>query len=166
MRSSLSLPVRIHHCTSAFANLFIVPVPRLRVDKLSHSSNDPQAGQIVTLKPFITQPTKRADGRGCSIKLRDLVLCNQFPVTRGCWICWEGFEEDGSRAQSQGSIDNVSVPCNPADICHARENIAWMVIKHVLECRSGAKHIAPSGVHHSLGRSRRSRGVEEEHGVF
>lgn len=59
--------------------------------------------------------------------------------------------QNGRSPVQQGTISDVGVTCDPTNVCCAKVDVSWMVVKRVLEGSSSVEHIAPNGVQHSLG---------------
>jgi hypothetical protein len=88
--------------------MLIVPVPRLRVDRLSNAAQYPQAAQIVVFHVLSTVTTEQADGSRGGVELRELVLFDGLPVARRSRVDGCRFEDDGGDAVGERAIDNVA----------------------------------------------------------
>ncbi|RUP44289.1 hypothetical protein BC936DRAFT_149675 [Jimgerdemannia flammicorona] len=144
-RPSLCLPVGIDDCAMALADLFVIPLPRLRVDRLTDGSDDTQGGQIMALDPRVSKTTEGADGGGCGVELGDLVLRDDLPETG--WVGRGG-------AERERAVDDVRVARDPSDVSHAGEDIVLVVVEHVLDRRRGTKEVPACGVDNALGFAR------------
>jgi hypothetical protein len=88
--------------------MFIVPIPRFRVDRLPNRTEYTQAAQIMTLNVVFSLSTQQPDGSGSGIELGQFVLFNRFPIARGSWVYWRGFEDSRGHAVGEGSVDDVT----------------------------------------------------------
>ena len=89
--------------------MFIIPVPRLRVDRFADGPEDADAAEIVVLDVLRTEPAEETDGGRRGVKVRELVLVHRLPITRGRGIHGRRFEEGRGDAVAQGSVDDVAV---------------------------------------------------------
>lgn len=90
-------------------NVFIVPIPRFRVDWLSNTTENTQTAQIMTLNMLFSKSTQQPDGSGSRIELSQFVLFNRFPIARGSGVYGGGFEDSCGHAVGERSVDNVTV---------------------------------------------------------
>jgi hypothetical protein len=89
--------------------MFIVPIPRFRVNWLSNTTKNTQTAQIMTLNMLFSKSTQQSDGSGSGIELSQFVLFNRFPIARGSGIYGSGFEDSCGHAVGERSVDDVSV---------------------------------------------------------
>lgn len=89
--------------------MLVVPIPRLRVDRLAHAAKDAQGAEVVVLDMVRAEAAQEADGGGRGVELRDFVLGDGFPVARGRGVDGCGFEDGGGDAVGEGAVDDVSV---------------------------------------------------------
>ena len=89
--------------------MFIVPIPRLRVNRLSDTTKNPQTAQIVTLDMLLSMSAQQTDGSGSGIKVSELFVCDRFPITGGSRVYRRGFEDGRAHAICEGSVDDISV---------------------------------------------------------
>jgi hypothetical protein len=157
-------------------NVFIVPIPRFRVDGLSNSTKNTQTAQIMTLNMMFSKSTQQPDGSGSGIELSQFVLCNRFPIARGSGVYGGGLEDGRGYAVGEGSVDDVSVTrmknfylkkneClrvtrDPTHISHAGELVIRMNIEYIFDGQGSTQKISSCGVNHTLGLSGRSRGLK------
>ena len=88
--------------------------------------------------------------RRCGIELVDLMLCHYIPKTAKIWIGGNPFEHEGCSPVRQGSINDVGVAGNPANICRTPVHILFPILEYVLEGIGGVDHITGSGMDHTL----------------
>lgn len=101
-------PERIDNRTLSPANMVVVPMPRLRVDRLAHAAEHAQTAQIVILHVVLAQATKKTDGGGRGVELRDLVLVYGLPVSRRSRVHGRGFEDGRGYAIDERAIHDVT----------------------------------------------------------
>jgi hypothetical protein len=68
--SSLSLPVGIHNGALLLANVLVVPLPGLGVDRLSDGSDGAEGGEVVALDVLGTEATEETDGGRGGVELQ------------------------------------------------------------------------------------------------
>lgn len=115
---------------------------------------------------LITSPLQQSQGGRGDIELGHLVLLNHIPVAREVRVGWSTLEDDGCATQQQGSVYDVGVTSDPADITTAEVAVVIMDIKDIFSTDSSTQKVTGSGVHDTLGLAGRTRGIEEEEGVF
>mmetsp|Transcript_37253 Transcript_37253/g.99429 ORF Transcript_37253/g.99429 Transcript_37253/m.99429 type:complete len:338 (-) Transcript_37253:1076-2089(-) len=77
---SLRLPEGVDDGTPLVPDDVVVPAPSLRVDRLTHRSQDPQRGPVVLLDRLVTEAHERSDRGGRRVELRDLVPLDHVPI--------------------------------------------------------------------------------------
>ena len=70
------------------------------------------------------------------------------------------------RAVGERTVDDIRVAGNPTDISRAPIDVAVVIVEHSLMGQRGIDEIAAGGVHHTLGRTRRARGVEDKERIL
>ena len=179
MKKKKNSPKGIYNSTLLLTNVFIVPIPCFRVDRLSNSTKNAQAAQIMTLNMMCTLSTQQPDGSGSGIELSQFVLCNRFPIARGSGVYGRGFEDSRANAIGEGSVDDVSatrmvkltskekrqnqrlrVTRDPTHISHASELVIRMKIEYVFHGQGSTQKISCCSMNHTLGLSGRPRGLK------
>lgn len=89
------MPKRINDSALFPPNMLIVPIPRLRIDRLSNTSENPQTAQIVVLDVVRSKATEETDGGGCGVELGEFVFVDGLPVSGGGGVHWGGLKDDG-----------------------------------------------------------------------
>ena len=127
-----SLPPCIHNRHVTFADNVVIPVPRLRVDRLSDGAQKSEVRQIVLGHPVITLRHQGTDRCWGSVELVNLVFLTDLPEAARIGIGWHTFEHHSRRTIGQRAIDDIAVACDPPHISRTPEHIAIMVVECVL----------------------------------
>jgi len=77
--------------------------------------------------------TEETDGSRRRVKVSNLVLFNDLPVTGRGGVYGSGLEDGGCDAVGERTIDDVGMACDPADVGHAGEAVVGVNIKDVFE---------------------------------
>ena len=166
MAAGLGLPPGIDDGAAALADVFVIPVPGLGVDRLAHAAQQAQAGQVVLLDRLGALGHQRPDRGGRGIELGDLVLGADFPEAAGIGIGRHALEHHGGRAIGQRAIDDIAVARDPAHVRRAPEHVAVMIVEGVLMRHRGIDQIAAGGMDHPLGLAGRAGGIEDEQRIL
>ena len=150
MAAGFGLPERINNRAGALADMHVIPVPRLGVDRFPHRAQQFQTGKIVLFHPVRPLRHQRANGRGGGVELRHLMLGANLPEPPGIGECGHTFKHHGGGAIRQRAVNDIAVPGHPAHIGGAPEHIAIMVIKADLMRHRRVNQIPTAGVHHTL----------------
>ena len=161
-RARLGLPVRVHDRAPRLAHHLVIPSPRLGVDRLADRTEDANARTIVLGDVLVPSLHERAHRGGGGVELVHLVLLADGPAPPCVGVGGHALEHHRGGAFEQGSVDDVRVPRDPADIRRAPVHLPGFVIERVLERHVGADHVPRGGVHDALGFSRRTRRVQHE----
>ena len=132
MPASLGLPPGVHNRAASVADHAMIPVPRFRIDRLAHRSQQAQAGAAGFGHGCIALAHQGADRRGRGVKDIDLVLVDHLPEARTGGIIRHAFEHQGGGAIGQRAIENITVTGDPTDIGGAPIDIALVIIEHVM----------------------------------
>jgi hypothetical protein len=92
-RACLGLPECVDDGTFLVADMFIVPVPRLRVDRLSDGSENTNGRKVVAFHVLWAETAQETDGSRGRIELGEFVFCNRLPVSRRSRVNWGRFED-------------------------------------------------------------------------
>ena len=160
------LPPGIHDWAAAVAHHVVVPLPRLRIDRLAHGAKQPQRLARGFLHWLVAGLHQCPDRRRRGVDDVDLVLVAHLPEPRHAGIVRHALEHHGGGAVRQRPVDDVAVAGDPADVCGAPVNIALVVIEHVLVRHRHVDEVAAGGVQHALRLAGRARGVEDEQRVL
>ena len=74
------LPPRIDHSTALLADYTAVPVPCIRIDRLTDRTNDTQRRQVASRHPLVAQSLQGTNRGRRRVELVDLVLFTHLPV--------------------------------------------------------------------------------------
>ena len=129
----LRLPPRIDNGEFPLADLFVIPDPRLGVDRLADRAEDAEALEAVLINPLIPLPHEGPDGGGGGIEQIDLVLVDDLPEAAGVGVGRHPLKEEARRAAGEGAVDDVAVARHPPDIGGTEEGVLLLVIKDPLE---------------------------------
>ena len=77
----LCLPESIDDCAFPLANMIVIPMPRLGIDRLSDGTQHTERREIVILDVMFAQPTEETDGGGCRVELGQFVFLDGLPVS-------------------------------------------------------------------------------------
>ena len=145
----------------------MIPHPGLGVDRLADRAEEAQGLVLVLLGPGLAGGHEGPDRRGGGVELGDLVLGDGVPVASGVGIGRNPLEHDGGGAVARkGTVDDVAVSRDPADVGGTVEDVLLVVVEDVLEGEVGVDHVAAGGVEHALGLARRTGRVEDVEGIL
>ena len=116
--------------------------------------------------PFIRFLCQRANGCGSGIELGNFMFLDDFPETVRFRISRNAFKNYRCCTVRQGTVKDIGVSCNPADICGTPVNIVFPVIEYIFESISRVDHITRGGMHHSFRFSGRSRSVKNKQWIL
>ena len=106
--TGLGLPESVNDGTFLLPNVFVIPVPSLRVDRLANTTQHSEGAKVVGVDMVLTETTEEADGGGSSVDVGNLVLLNSLPVAGRGRVNWRGFEDSGGDTVEKGSVHNVA----------------------------------------------------------
>ena len=75
---------------------------------------------------------------------------DSLPVSARVRVDWGGLEEERGAPVGEGPVDDVAVPCDPADVGHAAEQFPSLVVKCVSVGDCGVEQIAGTAVTQAL----------------
>ena len=166
MAAGLGLPPGINDPTTAFADVFVVPVPGFRIDRLTDRAQHPQARHIVLVGIIGTRAHQGPDGGGGGVEDIDLMLFHDLPETARVGVARHALKHQRSRAIGQRTIDNVAVAGDPTHVSCTPVDVAILVVEGELMGHRPIKQIAAGGVQHALGLAGRTGGVQDEQRIF
>ena len=142
----LRLPPGVNDGATLFAHDMVVPLPRLRIDRLANSTQQAQALARRSFDRIISFAHQGANrGRRCITDI-DLVLVADFPESRCRRVVGYALEHQRDRAVRQRTVDNVAMPGDPADVSRAPVYIAGPIVEHVLVSHCSVNEIAAGRV--------------------
>ncbi len=166
MPARLRLPPGVDDWTLPLADLLVVPLPGLGVDRLAHGPEHAQRAQVVLLDELVALAHQRAQRGRRGVELRDLVLVADVPEAARVGEGRHTLEHHRGRAVGERAVDDVAVPGDPADVRGAPEDVALVVVEHHLVGHRRVEQVAARAVHDALRLSRRAGGVEDEERVL
>ena len=107
--ASFGLPEGIDDGAFALADMVVVPVPCLGVDRLTDGTEDAERGEVVALDVVVAETTEETDGGGSGVELGEFVLLDGLPVARGCRVDRCRLEDGCGYAVGEGTVDDVTV---------------------------------------------------------
>ena len=122
----------------------MIPQPGLGVDRLTHRTEQSQAGEIPFLHRLVTLAHDRPDGGGSRVDLVDPVLVDHIPESPGVGVGGDTLEHDRGRAGTQRAVDDVGVPGHPADVGRTPVDVTVVVVENVPESGRRVDHV-PAG---------------------
>ena len=164
--AGLGLPPGVDDGAAALADDLMIPAPGLRIDRLADAAQQAQGFARRRLHRPVALAHQGPQGRGGGVEDLDLMLVDHLPEAAVVRIVGHALEHQGGRAIGQRAIDAIAVAGDPADIGGAPEDLARPVVEHQLMGPGHPEQIAPRGVQHPLGLTRRARGVEDEQRVL
>lgn len=147
------------------ANLLKVPFPDFRSNGLTNGTQDTQVLHLV-VNVVVTSALEQTQSGGSNVELGDLVLVDDVPVAGEVGVGGGTLKDNGSATQEQGSVDNVGVTGNPADVTTTEEAVVVVDVKDVLAAHGSTDQITRGGVHHTLRFSGGPGSVQQEQRVF
>lgn len=147
------------------ANLLKVPLPDLRGNRLTNGTQDTEVLHLV-VDVVVTSTLQQTQSGGGNVELSDLVLVDDVPVAREVGVGGSTLEDNGSATHEQGSVDDVGVTRDPANVTTAEKAVVVVDVKDILASQGGTEQVTSRRVHDTLGLTSRTGGVQQEQGVF
>jgi hypothetical protein len=145
----------------------VVPVPRLRVDRLADGAQQPQALAARFLDVLVALGNERADGRRRGVELGHAVFVDDLPVARGIRIGGRALKEDLRGPVGHRPVDDVAVASDPPHVGGAPVDVVLGVeVEDVLVRHRGPHQVAGGRMEDPLRLARRAGGVENEERVL
>ena len=164
--SGLGLPPRVHDRAFLVPDVLVVPHPCLGIDGLSHRTEEPQAAQVMGGRILGAPAHESADGRGRGMEGGHAVLLHHAPQPVLVRPVGRALVHHLRHPVGHGSVDDVRVPGDPADIRGAPEDIVLLHVEDPLVGEVNAQQVAGGGVDDALGLAGGAAGVEAEEHVF
>nr|GEZ45225.1 hypothetical protein [Tanacetum cinerariifolium] len=136
------------------------------IPPVSVCHQDAQAAERIGQHVVEGRGHERTDGRGRGVKNRDVVLVNDLPKAARRGVRGHALKQQRGAATQQRAVEQIRVPCDPANIGGAPVNVVFLNLKHVLERVLGPHHVAGLGVHHAFGLAGAAAGVEDKQRVL
>ena len=109
---------------------------------------------------------KRPNRRGRRVEHRDPVLLHDLPEAVLGRVVGRAFVHHASDAVGQDSVDDVAVPRHPTDVGRAPVDVVILEVEYQPRCVRRVDHVPGRGVHHALGLSGGSAGVQDVEGML
>src|SRR6266851_5761766 len=110
----------------------MIPLPRFRIDRLADGAEQSKTLARGFLDRLIAALHQRADRGRRGVEDVDLVLVDDVPEPRIIRIIRHAFEHQRGRAVCQRAVENVAVAGDPTDVGGAPEDVAVVIVEHVL----------------------------------
>ena len=94
------------------------------------------------------------------------MLIHHIPKATKIRIIGDSFKHHRRGTIGQWSINNIGMPCDPAQICRAPINVSWFIIKHYFMCERSIGQISTCGMKYSFWFSRRTRRIKNKKWIF
>jgi hypothetical protein len=134
------------------SNNLKVPLPHLCGDGLTNTAQDSQVLHLVLDKVVASTLQESQSGRS-NVKLCDLVLGNNVPVSAEIGVCRGTLENDCCNTKQQRCVNHVCVASDPANITTTEEDVLVVDVENVLARSGGTQEVTTGGVHDTLGLS-------------
>mmetsp|Transcript_27148 Transcript_27148/g.38224 ORF Transcript_27148/g.38224 Transcript_27148/m.38224 type:complete len:242 (-) Transcript_27148:954-1679(-) len=135
MGTTFGLPIGINNSALPFTDDIVVPFPSFWVDRFSNRPQNSERRAIILFDEIVTELHKSPDCCWCSIKLCYLVSLNHVPVSSCIRGSWKSFKHKCGSTITQGAINNVTMSCNPTNICYASIHVTRMIIENISVCQ-------------------------------
>ena len=166
-RAGLGLPPGVDDGGFVAADDLSEPAPRFGVDGLAHRSEEADRGQVVGVGDLAAPLHERPHEGGGGVVDGDAVLLDDVEVAVLVRGVGGAFVDDLGDAVREGSVDDVGVSGDPADVGGAPVDVlSRFVIEDVVVGVRGLGEVAAGGVDDALGLSGGAGGVENEQGMF
>src|SRR3546814_9885070 len=121
----------------------MIPAPRLRIDGLTHRTEQTQAMAARAPHIIIAFTHQRTWRRWCCEERMDLMAVDHFPDTAGCRPVRHALKHQRCRAVGKRPIDNIAMASDPAHIGRTPVNLAPSVIKAPFMRQARPEQIPP-----------------------
>src|SRR5262249_48658448 len=105
----LSLPPRVDNGAPVSPDDLAIPHPGLRVDRLAHCTQQPQAAHLVLARPLLAPLDKGPDRSRGSIKDVDLVPFDYLPEPVGLRPVWRALVHHAGRSVLERAIYDIAM---------------------------------------------------------
>src|SRR3989339_924044 len=100
--------------------------------------------------PLVAEAGQGPDSGRRGVENRDLVFFYGFPEPVWLGISRDAFKHNFSGTGRQRSVDDITMPGDPADVGRAPEDIVVMAIKDILKGEVGVNCITAGGMEHAF----------------
>ena len=166
MGAGFGLPPCVDNGAFLVADDRVIPHPRFGVDRLADRAEQAEAGEIMLVGQFATGFHERANGRGGGVEHARLMPLDHCPKPGEIREVGRAFVHERRGAVEQGTVDDIAVARDPADIGGAPVDVGVLKIKDVSRREIRTDHVSAGGVDDALGLTGRAAGVEDEEKVF
>src|SRR3546814_20950137 len=101
----------------------MIPAPRLRIDGLTHRTEETQAMATSAPHIIIAFTHQRTQRRWCCEERMDLMAVDHFPDTAGCRPVRTDLQHQRCRAVGKRPLDNIAMASDPAPLGRTHLNI-------------------------------------------
>ena len=162
----LGLPPGVDDGTLAAADLFRVPHPGLRVDRLTHGAEDTEGVELVLCRPLIAQPHEGPNRRRGGVEDGDGKLVADLPKPAGVRIGGHALEHQRGGPVGQRAVDDIAVTGDPTDVRRAPVHIIFVDVKDDLMRQTDMQEITAGGMDDALGLAGGTGGVEDKERIL
>lgn len=106
--TGLSLPESIDDGALFLADVVVIPVPSLGVDRLTNGTQYSESTEIVAVDVVLSETAEETDGGWSRVEVGKLVLLNGLPVTRWGRVDGRRFEDSGGDTVEKRPVDDVT----------------------------------------------------------
>src|SRR6516162_121669 len=114
--AGFGLPPGVDDRATLIADMIVVPQPSLGVDRLANRAEYAQRAPAGASDIVFALAHQRADRRGRGIEYPDVVLVDDLPEARRVRVVGYALEHQAHRAVGERAVDDIAMPCHPADI--------------------------------------------------
>ena len=149
-RSSLGLPPRIDDRATFTSYHLVIPHPRLRIDRFTYSTQNPQTREIILLGPSIS-PTHKGPYRSWSrIENGYAVFLTELPNPAAIRCVRSTLIHHYLSTIRQRSVYDVAVSRDPAYVSSAPVDVIILKVEYRLGCSIGLGQVPTRRVQHPL----------------
>ena len=143
-----------------------IPHPGLGVNGLAHRSQQPYAGDIIILGPFLAGLHEHPDGRRCGVEDGDLVVLDDLEKPTKVRVVRSALIHHACCTEAERSINYVGVACDPSDIGCAPPDISVLDIEDPMQSLSRSHAVSAVDVLDTLGFAGSAGGVKDEQPIL
>ena len=104
----LGLPPSVDDGTLFLSRVLVVPVPGLRVNRLTDATQHSNGAEVVTFNVMLAETAEETNGSRSGVDVGNPVLLGGLPVTGWGRVDWSRFKDSGGDAIEKRPIDNIS----------------------------------------------------------
>ena len=140
------LPPGVDDRAAVLADHAVIPLPRLRIDRLADRAQQTKGLAARLLDRLLAGAHQRTDRGRRSIEDVDLVLVDDFPEAAHRRIVRNALEHQGGRAVGERAVDDIGMAGHPADVGRAPVDVALVIVEDVLVGHRGEDEISAGRV--------------------